>query len=152
MDPTDPNTLPLVLDKGIYVAIGMLAVWLLKSGWAAKAWETFRTGRKEVREEAKEAPERELQVVKEQLLEYKTTLKGVIVELNEMREHNKNCEVNQARQEERIKTQDGMIAELRRENTELKNQIQSLQKQAGVWKQVQVDVQAMQEHQDQQGK
>lgn len=153
MDPVvDPTTIAPVLDKGMYVAIGMAVVWLLNSGYAAKAWTWFREGRKEVREEAKEGPERELQVVKEQLLEYKTTLKGVIVELNEMREHNHNCEKTQARQEERIKTQDGLIAELRSENTELKSQIKSLQEQAGVWRQVKVDVKAMQEHQDQQDK
>jgi hypothetical protein len=150
MDPTDPTTIAPVLDKGLYVAIGALVVWLLNSGYAAKAWAWFREGRKEVREEAKEGPERELQVVKEQLAEYKITLKGVIVELNEMREHNKNCEVNQARQEERIKAQDGLIAELRTENTKLRNQIESLQKQAGVWKQVQSEVHAIQEQQEQQ--
>ena len=167
MDGNDPVTVGIVSS-----AVTALLVWLSGKGWPVveKAWDRFNAGNKELRQEAKEGPERELAVVREQLAECKLTLKGVIVELEAMREHNKNCEVAQARQEAKLELlveknkelqaevsqqdrkiieQDQLIASQQEEIAELKHQLATA---TSAWKRVEVQVQDVQKIQDSQPK
>lgn len=155
----DVDAIAPLLDKGAYIGIGALVVWAIKSGWLEKQMTRIGLIKKEIQEEAKEAPERELRVVKEAQEELKVTVRGLIAELKDLRLHNQECEVKFARAETKIEVlekQNGQLttrqAELTAENAQLKDQIQHLQTQAGVWHQVQVDVKAIQKEQGQQSR
>lgn len=155
VDPTGivPNITPTP-GNALYLAIGAALVWLLKSGYLEKWVQWRKEDKQETREEAKEAPEREVKLLRESLDETKFTLKGVIAELIEQREKRHNCEVEVAEFRAELKHERAEKEELKQEVADQKKEIEELREQikanVGDWKLLKKDVRAVQEHQDQQ--
>lgn len=162
MDPKDamPEITPAMYGAAAYVLMAFLH-WAsgkglpLLTSMATGLKDWWNGNKKEIRDDAKDGPEREVKLLRESLEETKVTLKGVIVELSTLRQQHHNCEVNQARQELKIEMQDkkiveqaGVISAQQEEITELREQIRM---QVGEWKKTQVAVQAVQAQQEQQG-
>lgn len=116
MDTT--TVTPELLEKAPWVAIGLVAMWLFKSGYLDKFWVWRKEDRKETREEAKEGPLMVLEEVKQQLAEAKSRsaadklehtrqmsemktehskqMLEVLTELREIRKQHGDCEKNHA--------------------------------------------------------
>jgi chromosome segregation ATPase len=152
------------------IAIGGVIVWLFKSGYLDKFWIWRKEDKQETREEAKEGPEREVKLLRTSLEETKLTMKGIIAEMTEQREKRHNCEVEVAEMRTELKHAKEEVGRVlvelkneREEKTKLKQEIadqkqeidelrQQIKAQVGDWKLLKKDVQAVQDHQDQQSK
>lgn len=121
MEPKDVSeALPFVFDKGMYVAIGALVVWLLKGGGAEKVQGWFRKTKEEIRHEAKEAPETEVRMLREHSAKQDVAIVSLTAKIETLSDAHHKCEVNQARQAEKIEF-------LEQRNVELQIAVEQLQ-------------------------
>lgn len=87
------ETIPFVFDKGMYVAVGMLIVWLVKSGKLSEGFSWLRSAKKEIQEEAKEAPQTEVRMLREQLNKTDLIVTGLVTKYDEIQKQHHHCEV-----------------------------------------------------------
>lgn len=104
MEPKDvTDVAPLVLDKGMYVAIGMFIVWMFKNGGFGQIIGWFQSTKKEIRDEAKEGPIMVLERVERELKDCKESLEEVLKELRDVRQKHFDCETAHAELKAEVK-------------------------------------------------
>lgn len=152
--PALPELTPAMYGAAAYVFMAFLH-WASGKGLPLlKELGNWWSGNKrEIREDAKEGPERELKVVLANYDELKLTVKGMAVELAELRKHNHNCEVSMARADEKIKVLEEKVVERDKTIAAQQQRILQLEEQVKLqgqmWERVEVDVAAVKEGQQQ---